>query len=313
MKFSNKALISGAFLAAAGLAGTATAGSPEVYGKANISYQNTDDGTDSAWELNSNASRLGVKGSHELEGGLEAFYKAEFEIQIDDGDKGGEVFSQRNIEAGLKGNFGLVKAGRFDTIIKKGQGKVDLFNDLTIGDIGKVINGDTRGDNTLHYASPTLGDNFVVKAEVTSGETAAQDGPADAKALAVEYAGEGVWASVAYTDGTVKDGTIVEGDSVLRAAVQFSAGIAKLGALVQSVEKGAAKGTEYVVSAAFKVAEKDTIKVQYADSDADLNNESQVNVGWDHKLSKKVKTFVYYGSQDQSDKSTFGAGMEVKF
>ena len=59
---------------------------PILYGKANVSYENQDDGNSDTWKLQSNASRLGVKGAlnTDLEG-LEAIYKAEFEISIDDG------------------------------------------------------------------------------------------------------------------------------------------------------------------------------------------------------------------------------------
>lgn len=313
MTMNKKALIAAAFAATATFAGVATAGAPVVYGKANISYQNTDNGTDRAWELNSNASRLGVKGTHKLEGGLKAFYKAEFEIQFDDGDKGGEVFSQRNIEAGLKGKYGLVKAGRFDTLIKKGQGKVDQFNDLSLGDI-KLIEGETRGDNTVHYQSPKFAETLTLKLEMTSGEAAGgQSGPADSRAIALEHKGDNVWAAVAYTNGTVKDGTITEDDSILRAAVTFKAGIAKIGLLVQNVEKGGLEDTEYVVSAAFKATNRDTIKVQFAKEGEDFGDESQVNVGWDRKLSKKVKTYAYYGAQSESDNSTLAAGVEIKF
>ena len=34
---------------------------PILYGKANVSYENQDDGNSDTWKLQSNASRLGVK------------------------------------------------------------------------------------------------------------------------------------------------------------------------------------------------------------------------------------------------------------
>lgn len=335
MSMTKKTLIAGAFLTAAGFAGVASAGAAVVYGKANISYQLDDNGTDTNWELKSNASRFGVKGKHKLEGGLQAFYKAEYEIQFDDGvkdvtgsvsgetassesvtgkSKTGAAFTARSIEAGLKGKYGTVKAGRFDTINKKAQGKVDLFNDLYIGDIGKVISHDNRANNTLHYASPKFAETLTVKLELNTGETAGgQDGPADGVAIAIEHKGENLWATLAYTDGVAKDSAISEDDSILRAAAQFKVGKAKLGVLIQNSEIGGTKGTDYVVSAAMKVAAKDTIKVQYAKADEDFGDEAQINLGWERKLSKKVKTFAYYGTQDISDDSTIGAGMEVKF
>ena len=124
-----KNLLAIAVGAAVVMPGLALADGPTVYGKVNVSLENAefDNGVDSsedAWELNSNASRLGVKGDFDLDvAGLKAIYQAEFEISVDDGDKGGETFSQRNIFGGLKGSFGTLKAGKFDTPTKKAQGK----------------------------------------------------------------------------------------------------------------------------------------------------------------------------------------------
>ena len=100
---------------------------PEFYGKVNVSIQNTqEEGDGSISELVSNASRLGVKGKIELNHGLEGIYKLEYETQVDDGDKDGQTFTQRNIYAGIKGGFGQIIAGKFDTPLKNAQKKIDL-------------------------------------------------------------------------------------------------------------------------------------------------------------------------------------------
>lgn len=93
---------------------------PIVYGKANVSFENQDDGDNDAWKLQSNASRLGVKGDLDLDvNNLKAVYKAEFEISIDGGEKGEETFSQRNIFGGFKHDtMGTLIAGKFDTPLK---------------------------------------------------------------------------------------------------------------------------------------------------------------------------------------------------
>ncbi|MGB0445523.1 MAG: porin, partial [Porticoccaceae bacterium] len=74
-----------------------------VYGKINVSVVNSDDGTNDSWELKSNASRIGLKGSTEISEGLSVFYKTEFEVCVDDGDCKGNTIGQRNIFAGIKG------------------------------------------------------------------------------------------------------------------------------------------------------------------------------------------------------------------
>ena len=47
-----------------------------LYGKANLTVQSSDDGEGSFTEIKSNASRIGLKGTHELEEGLKVVYKA---------------------------------------------------------------------------------------------------------------------------------------------------------------------------------------------------------------------------------------------
>ena len=77
----------------------------KVYGKANLSVVSQDDGGSDEWNLNSNASRLGLKGATKISDGLEVVYQAEYEVCIDSGSCKGQTFKQRNTFAGLKGNF----------------------------------------------------------------------------------------------------------------------------------------------------------------------------------------------------------------
>ena len=110
-----------------------------IYGKANVSFQSTDEGGDSITEVVSNASRIGFKGSESLSDGLKAIYKFEFEVQVDDGEKDDKTFTQRNIYVGLQSDSkGTVIIGKFDTPLKVAQKKVDLFSDLE-GDIKSIL------------------------------------------------------------------------------------------------------------------------------------------------------------------------------
>ena len=62
---------------------SAFAADVEVYGKANLSLQSSDEGEGSFTEVKSNASRIGLKGSHDLGEGLTVLYKAEFQVDLD--------------------------------------------------------------------------------------------------------------------------------------------------------------------------------------------------------------------------------------
>ncbi|MBV1885196.1 MAG: porin, partial [Gammaproteobacteria bacterium] len=126
-------------LAAAALLAQATAisAAPEitVYGKANVTLNSVDeesvdpldpDAAIDEWQLNSNASRLGVKGKHAVNEDLNAIFQLEYEVFIDDGTNSeNNALKQRNIYAGLQGEFGTVIAGKHDTPLKLAQGKID--------------------------------------------------------------------------------------------------------------------------------------------------------------------------------------------
>jgi predicted porin len=84
MKYTNKLIL-------ASMIGSTTlpvmAASVDIYGRADLSVQSSDQGEGNFTELKSNASRLGFKGTHSLNEDLEVVYKAEFEVDMDgDGD-----------------------------------------------------------------------------------------------------------------------------------------------------------------------------------------------------------------------------------
>ncbi|MDX1361919.1 MAG: porin, partial [Pseudoalteromonas tetraodonis] len=62
----------------------------DIYGKANVTVQSSDDGEGSFTEIKSNASRFGLKGSEKITDGLEAVYKFEFQVDVSDADSKGD-------------------------------------------------------------------------------------------------------------------------------------------------------------------------------------------------------------------------------
>ncbi|MDB6062716.1 MAG: hypothetical protein JWM78_2819 [Verrucomicrobiaceae bacterium] len=132
--------------------------------------------------LESYASRLGVKGEAELNSDLKVVYQAEYEINVDNGDKGGSstsqtsvngddwAFSQRNTFAGLKSaTWGQIIAGRIDTPFKSAEGKFDQFNDQR-ADIDNLIGGQNRVSNIIIYSTPKLFDAVTVNVAVMENE-----------------------------------------------------------------------------------------------------------------------------------------------
>lgn len=282
---------------------------PEFYGKINVSVQNTqEEGKGSISEVVSNASRLGVKGKIELNHGLQAIYQAEYETQVDDGDKGGQTFSQRNIFAGIKGSFGQVQIGMFDTPLKKAQKKVDLFNDLE-GDIKSAItDSDKRTKNTIQYNTPKVAGFVATVAHIASEDETVNDGTSSS----LTFSNNNVYAAIAYDTDVLVD------TDVLRVVAQYSIADLTLGGLwEQDNRAGDANDNEgWVYSAAYKATSDITLKAQYGQSDIVKDNAETYSLGADYKLAKGAKVYAFVTDEEFGDDTTneyYGMGLEYKF
>ena len=348
----NKLMLSAAIASTMSFASLGYADGPidgTIYGKVNVSVVNADGGTSDAWKLNSNASRLGLKGKTEVADGLYAIYKAEFEMFVDDGSKDSsktrcadvldsdgvetgdtvcvtdsdkDTFSQRNIMLGLTGSFGTVWAGKHDTPTKLAQNKIDLFNDLE-GDIKSTFEGENRVSNIVAYTSPTM-NGFSTTVAMIPGEGADVDGDGkddtgltDGMSYSVSYTMNNLYVAIAGDQD-------VDSQDLIRLVAQYKMDALKVGVMYQQNEDnlGTKDESGFFVSAAYQLDEKTTLKVQYGsiEDDADGDEEETLSLGADYKLAKGTKAYVFYtdntdssvGKEDKED-STFGLGMEHKF
>lgn len=292
--------------AAALLAGATWAmADASIYGKANVSFQIADENDETATEVVSNASRIGLKGSEELDGGLKAIYQFEFQVAVDDGDNGGETFSQRNIFVGLQGNMGTVKVGHFDTPFKSAQNKIDLFNDLE-GDINNTITyNDNRESNTVSYSSPN-GPVGVTVAYISSEDEDVDNGIS----AAVNFSTDDLYLAVA-----VDQNVEAEGTEAVRGIIQYTLGDLQLGGLVEQSDDGVETTDALLVSAQYKI-DSWALKAQVGTSDIREEGGETFSLGADYTLAKSVKLFGYHTaleSDQGTDNSYTGVGIEYKF
>lgn len=285
----------------------------DIYGKANVTVQSSDDGEGSFTEIKSNASRFGLKGSEKISDGLEAVYKFEFQVDVSDADSKGDKdnISARNQYVGFKGSFGQVVIGRNDTALKQAQGKLDLFNDLE-GDIKNTFKGENRLGNSVSYASNSYEGFKVLASFIAEDDKDAKNG----YSVALTYGDAGLKKSALYA--AVAADSEVNGYDVVRATVQGKIEDFRLGAMYQTQEKvdGSAEADGYLVNAAYLMG-SNTFKVQYQTMDFDdSDDKSAVSVGVDHKLNKNLKVFGFYSSFDMDnnvDQDYLALGMEYKF
>lgn len=334
----------------AALGATSANAAPKVYGKAFVSFdyvmeEDAANNETTTSKLNSNASRLGFKGSEDLGNGLKALYKAEYEIAVDDGDA---VFKQRNIYLGLASNtLGTLLAGNMDSPLKTAQKKVDVFNDLVGGgiDMKKTLSGEVRAANVIAYVSPkmqglpvqlTLATNLSEK-ELPDNSSEDRDNGYHAK-LAYDNAGlylavAGAWdAPLALPAST----GVSKGDAI-RLVGQYNTNGLQLGALFQVAEpdsKNLAKNpgnvddeTSFLLSAKYKIAGTPfAVKGQYQQSNTEYKASGskdtdiqQFALGGEYSFSKATKAHAYFAVRDtetgasESDYSVIGTGIEHKF
>ena len=281
------------------------------------------------WELNSNASRLGIKGELALEDtGVTAIYLAEFETNADDG--GNNPFSQRNIYAGVKGTFGQVIGGKFDTPLKVIEGKVDQFNDLK-ADIDVLIGGQNRVNNIVQYSTPKLSNLFSANLAFVTAEGAdvdldgePDDGLTDSISASL-VADNGIfYGALAYDSNQLARRSldnIVRAD-IFRAVATAKLGQFELGALLQQTKDVApdsnAEDVSYLISGGWLFGNY-KLKAQYGLTKGDLSNEEGrlAALGFDYSLGTKTIAYTYISSLKIDDvdarDEAFSVGLSHSF
>jgi predicted porin len=272
------------------------AASPDIYGRVNLTLQNSDEVSGEQVELRNNASRLGVKGELELSAGLKAIYQLEFGVNID-GDSEQDTITHRNQFVGLEGAFGTFKAGRHDTALKESQGDFDLFDDLE-GDIAGVFNGENRLRNYLGYTSPALGNAVHVTVNLFPGEDAqaGDDGLADGASISIDYQVEALYLAAAFDQDL--DGEDVE---TARLVGGYTWGAAQLMLLYQrtdavTTEDGFGVSLAWTLGkyvAKFQYLAADQWRTGLAPDPRDDWYESLVSVGLDRKLGEDTRLFAF--------------------
>ncbi len=319
-----KSLIALAIAAAAPAAFAATS-NVDVYGAVRVSVSNTDNGA--GYLVSDETSRIGIKGSEDLGGGLSAIWQWETQIAVD-GTAGtanvngtapvagvGGISTQRNTFVGVKGAFGTVLAGTHDTPYKL-AGSADLFGDTradsqknSSGIIGRN-NLDGRAHNAVAYITPDVAGFHAAVAAVAS-ETSSM-GATSATSFALVYANgplKVTYGHEQFADSASAGGTTgQEGDKL---NVSYKLGDTTLGATYEK-SKAATTTTEdkaYLVSVAHAMGPI-TLAAQYGsfdDADAVNTDVKRTTVGVIYNLSKRTNAMVGY-STDSFD----GTGVDTK-
>lgn len=299
---------------------------PTLYGRVDASLDwvknDVPSNDKSVFQVDSNASRLGVKGDEKLTGDLSAIYMMEWEVDTD-GD-GGD-WGMRNRYAGLKSqSLGTLRLGKFDSALKNAEGWVDQFNDHNETDMQVIIVGQNRPNNVLGYESPKFANAITGRADFIQGEKT--NGPGslgDAVSVSLTYDQNGLYLAAAIDaddEGVVYAGNT--GVQVIRLVGGYTMGALQIGGLLQNVDAdGISDFNQLLVSAAYTMGDN-TFKAQFGMDDKDNDEATMLTVGLDHKLSSNTKVYALatMAERDTSpaaaqilDKTALSTGVQIKF
>ncbi|GGH62479.1 outer membrane porin protein [Comamonas phosphati] len=324
-----KSLIALAVLAASGAAMAQS--SVTLFGivDTGVAYVNKDStGSNSHYGVGTSGnatSRLGLRGTEDLGGGLKAGFWLEGEIFGDTGNAKGFDF-KRESTVRLSGNFGEVRLGRETTPTFRAGLKYDLFGATGIGQFmgfrdwegtGLADGNTIRKDNMVSYSSP----NF---SGFTANISYAFDEKANSNPLfggAGNKAGRYVGGNVGYANGplsvTAAYGTLSYGTAGDRDEMSIGAsydfGVAKVVGLAQQIkykpEIGSSdKFNNYLIGVSAPVGGVGEIKAQYAlyDQKAINSKAHQLSLGYVHNLSKRTALYGTVAYMKNKDASTLG-------
>lgn len=319
---------------------------PTLYGKIDLSLEHLDGdvaGADvSDTTMESNKSRLGVRGEEKLSSDLGLVYQIEYGVSMDGDSANNADLDRRDRFLGFSHNsLGTLRFGRMNTPLKEAEGKVDAFNNTRF-DMANVFAGQEREDNSIAYTSPKIAEALTVRfTQITEdGEASGTDGAAQSMSLVFDR--DDVYMALAFDNNVVGDadkgvlnipgdtsfyGAAIEMDT-LRVVGSVKLGDLRLGGLLQKsdAEDGSdAEQTGLLLSAAYTV-QKWTFKAEYATSEgeagaADLGEIQQLAVGADYQWTQAFKVYGFLGMFEfdapppvaDTDLTLAGVGMALNF
>ncbi len=306
------------------LAGVAMAGdiTYQVYGVAHVSTDLQNNGDESEIFVSSNTSRVGVKGSLDTDNDLFTVI-FQYESQADFNNNGNEAaaWSNRNSFAGLKGNWGKLIWGRYDTPYKSIGRSIEFFPER-IGDARNATsfdgNWDRRENNMIMYATPALGEMLVVTGQFVPDQGVEDGSLFSASAV---YDKERIMAGVAFEnhgkgledayDPTDPDAS--ESSTGIRAVLKYKGDKFGAAGLFQTISNHGGytdvSAQTIGLGANFLVTPVWDLKAQYymTDPNTDVDNvgASQLTLGIDYILSAQARLYIAYATMMNEDDSNY--------
>lgn len=307
-----------------------------VYGKADLAFGSTSNGTVRNTQVSSQVTKLGFKGSEDLGDGLNAIWQIEQQIDIDNAGAGSSTkntLASRNSFLGLKGeSWGTVLLGRHDSPYKIATRGLDVFADQfadnrhLMGGVGKNTGGtmDVRPANVLAYISPKLGGftGAVAYAINTENATTTVQTKGSIWSLAGMYdqgpfSGAIAYQTIKYSNvagaqfvGTAGDsvkGWKIGGGYAVLESLKVNAVYEKITSSIGGIDT--VGRADWYLAGVYSFG-NDDIKLAYtkAGNTTGTTNTGakMIGVGYDHNLSKRTSLYVQYNQISNDTGAAFG-------
>jgi predicted porin len=215
---------------AAPLAAQAQTANVTLYGRLNLTAEVVNalqsDGTKGNYfQVSTNSSRLGVRGTESLGGGLNAIFQIESNVS---GDTGGGVLASRETFAGLQGSWGTFKIGNFlapEDDLHPIFGNVptlttSLLSTASVwaqGGLSKTAGGfDARLGNSVRYDSPNV-NGFSFSTQISQLDASSGQGGITYGSVATQRSHAYVWSTGGYyRNGPIQAGLAYEANNNVR-------------------------------------------------------------------------------------------------
>jgi len=152
-----------------------------IYGVFNVEYGFYSPGNNAANQAQNNAdsfssgaSRIGLRGEEKLGSGMSSWYQCESDIRfLDEGTQQQGSWCDRNSAVGLKGGFGNVFFGVWDSPLKSASGVSRITNEGGwLGTQGVLLTDfSNRNRQTINYGTPNMG-GFSANLQVSNTKAA---------------------------------------------------------------------------------------------------------------------------------------------
>lgn len=267
-------------------------------------------------------ARIGVKGSSQMDSGLTAFYNIEMSIRGDNASArqsnssrtGSDATTYRQVHAGVKGDFGQIKVGRFTNPLVSTY-TADIFEHKS----GNYEAAPYRVGNALSYTTPSLGPVSLYGVIIGEGEgTDNTYNDVDAYVVGLDSSFGPVSANIAYMDQDYEDPATSDDKEIVSLGLAYSANNLYVGLNYEDTKDTAdtiALGVTYAIG-------NTTLGAEYSryDRDAAGAEESDLyrlavyqNLGGKADAYAEIVNEDNIGGTKGNDSTDFVLGYRVKF